>query len=227
MTPNRIDHVALWIPDRKAVAARVMSIFGVRTLEESDDFTLLGSDMELGKLTLFDAPGPREESQLMHVAFRTPTGEETKDIEVGDPLHLLRMRASDESAPTDLDHVALRVPNDDSSASHWEQLGFERVESRIEPSARLRLGDSYVELYPGTALPTESPLLNHIGLQVDSIDPYLDGSAGIDLEILETVDAANSRSVFVQGPDGVRLEYVELKPSATGEQRQPVSAQAT
>jgi catechol 2,3-dioxygenase-like lactoylglutathione lyase family enzyme len=224
MTPTRIDHVALWIPDRRTVAARVMRFFDVQTLEEADEFTLLGSDMELGKLTLFDAPGPREESQLMHVAFRTPTSEETRDIVVGDPLHLLKMRTSDDSAPTDLDHVALRVSSDETSAGNWERFGFERVEPRIEPSARLRLGESYVELYPGTPLPTEVPLLNHIGLQVESIDPYLDGSAGIELEILETVDAANSRSVFVQGPDEVRLELVELKPSAL---RQPASVQAT
>ena len=213
MTPQRIDHVALWIPNRAAVTARVLRFFDVRVLEEEDDFTLLGSDLELGKLTLFDAPGPRDESQLMHVAFRTSHGDEVKDVEVGDALHLLRMPQPEESSPTDLDHIALRVPDDETSAVQWMAFGFEHVEPRIVPSARLRLGDTYLELHPGTALPTERPLLNHIGLRVESIDPYLDGSAEIELEILETVEGDNSRSLFVQGPNDVRLELIELEES--------------
>ena len=227
MKAERIDHVALWIPDRKAVAVRVMRFFDVQVLEEEADFTLLGSDMELGKLTLFDAPGPRDESQLMHVAFRTPHGDEVKDVEVGDALHLLRMPRSEESSATDLDHVALRASDNETSAAHWVALGFELVEPRIEPSARLRLGDSHLELHPGTALPTETPLLNHIGLRVESIDPYLDGSAEIDLEILETVQAVHSRSVFVQGPNDVRLEFIELVESFDDQQATPLSAKHT
>jgi catechol 2,3-dioxygenase-like lactoylglutathione lyase family enzyme len=224
MKPERIDHVALWIPDRRAVTARVLRFFDLRVLEDENDFTLLGSDMQLGKLTLFDAPGPRDESQLMHVAFRTPHGDEVKDVEVGDALHLLRMPRPEESSATDLDHVALRVPDDQTSAAQWAALGFEQVEPRIEPSARLRLGDTHLELHPGTALPTDRPLLNHIGLLVESIDAYVDGTAGIDLEILETVEAEHSRSVFVQGPNDVRLEFIEPVASVEEQRVVPHSA---
>jgi len=223
--PQRIDHVALWVADREADTSRILRLFDVEILEKEDDFTLLGSDPELGKLTLFDAEGPRDQSQLMHVAFREPGREDAKDIDVGEGLHLYRLGAHDTPA-VDLDHIALRAPDDETSALRWIELGFERAEPRIEPSVRLKLGESYLELHPGTPLPTERPLLNHIGLRVESIDPYLNGNAELPLEILEVVDAEHSRAVFVQGPDNVRVELIEHKPSFAAEQRQQAGARA-
>ncbi len=212
MTPLRIDHVALWVADREADTQRILDLFEVDTLERTDDFTLIGSDPELGKLTLFDAEGPREQSQLMGIAFREPGREDANDIDVGEGLHLYRLGMPHAWA-VDLDHVSLRVADTEASAVRWEELGFERVEPRVEPSARVKLGDSFIELTPGTPLPTARPLLNHIGLLVESIDPYLDEDSGLGLEILEVVDAENSRAVFVQGPDDVKVEFIEHKPS--------------
>jgi catechol 2,3-dioxygenase-like lactoylglutathione lyase family enzyme len=212
MTPQRIDHVALWVADREADTRRILDLFDVDILEQGDDFTLIGSSPELGKLTLFDAEGPRAQSQLMGVAFREPGREDARDVDVGEGLHLYRLGMPDAWA-VDLDHVSLRVADAETSAQRWEELGFERVEARVEPSARVRLGESFIELTPGTALPTEKPLLNHIGLLVESIDPYLDGTADVSVEILEVVDADNTRAVFVQGPDDVRVELIEHKPS--------------
>jgi catechol 2,3-dioxygenase-like lactoylglutathione lyase family enzyme len=212
MTPQRIDHVALWVADREADTRRILDLFDVDILEQGDDFTLIGSSPELGKLTLFDAEGPRAQSQLMGVAFREPGREDARDVDVGEGLHLYRLGMPDAWA-VDLDHVSLRVADAETSAQRWAELGFERVEARVEPSARVRLGESFIELTPGTALPTEKPLLNHIGLLVESIDPYLDGTADVSVEILEVVDADNTRAVFVQGPDDVRVELIEHKPS--------------
>jgi catechol 2,3-dioxygenase-like lactoylglutathione lyase family enzyme len=212
MTPQRIDHVALWVADREADTRRILDLFDVDILEQGDDFTLIGSSPELGKLTLFDAEGPRAQSQLMGVAFREPGREDARDVDVGEGLHLYRLGMPDAWA-VDLDHVSLRVADAETSAQRWQELGFERVEPRVEPSARVRLGESFIELTPGTALPTEKPLLNHIGLLVESIDPYLDGTADVSVEILEVVDADNARAVFVQGPDDVRVELIEHKPS--------------
>jgi catechol 2,3-dioxygenase-like lactoylglutathione lyase family enzyme len=212
MTPQRIDHVALWVADREADTRRILDLFDVDILEQGDDFTLIGSSPELGKLTLFDAEGPRAQSQLMGVAFREPGREDARDVDVGEGLHLYRLGMPDAWA-VDLDHVSLRVADAETSAQRWQELGFERVEPRVEPSARVRLGESFIELTPGTALPTEKPLLNHIGLLVESIDPYLDGTADVSVEILEVVDADNTRAVFVQGPDDVRVELIEHKPS--------------
>lgn len=225
MTPQRIDHVALWVADRAADTRRIRDLFDVEVIEQQDDFTLLGSAAELGKLTLFDAEGPRDQCQLMHVAFRTPTRDAAEDVDVGEGLHLYRLGVPDAPA-VDLDHVALRVPDPDTSGQSWLALGFEAVAPRIEPSVRLGLGGSFVELHPGTPLPTERPLLNHVGLLVESIDPYLDGSADLSLEVLEVVDAEHSRAIFVQAPDGVKVELIEHKPSFTERPRRQVGAPA-
>ncbi len=52
-------------------------------------------------------------------------------------------------------------------------------------------------------------------------DPTAGGQAGLHireaeqrgLEIADVVDAANTYAVFVWGPDGIKLEYVEHKPT--------------
>ena len=41
----------------------------------------------------------------------------------------------------------------------------------------------------------------------------MEGSAEVEAHILEVVDAENSRAVFVQGPDEVKVEFIEHKPS--------------
>ena len=42
----------------------------MHVIEETDTFTLVGVDAKLGKLTLFDAEGPRERGSLEHIALR-------------------------------------------------------------------------------------------------------------------------------------------------------------
>lgn len=183
---------------------------GLGILDETGEHSILGTDPELAKLVLYDAPGPREEEQLMHVAFRAPTVDETKDSEIEHAMHVLRLAMPEADGPPELDHLALRVGDPDTSAVRWKELGFEEVEPRVEFSVRLQLEGSALELYPGTPMPTERPLLKHVGVLVESIEPYLD-AVDLDLEILERGDAPRARSLFVQAPDNVRLELIELK----------------
>ena len=212
MTPQRIDHVALWVADREADTKRILDLFDVDVLEKTDDFTLIGSDPELGKLTLFDAEGPRAQSQLMGIAFREPGREDAQDIDVGEGLHLYRLGDAARLGRRPRSRVA-RVADAEASAQALGRARVRAVEPRVEPSARVKLGDSFIELTPGTPLPTERPLLNHIGLLVESIDEVVDWNAEVEAHILEVVDAEHSRAVFVQGPDDVRVEFVEHKPS--------------
>lgn len=211
MRPERLDQVALWSSDREVDVRRLTTFLpGLGVLEETGEHSVLGTDPELAKLVLYDAPGPREEEQLMHVAFRVPTVDQTKDSEIENAMHVLRLAMPETDGLLELDHVALRVGDPDTSALRWKELGFEEVEPRVEFSVRLQLGGSALELYPGTPMPTERPLLKHVGVLVESIEPYLD-AADLELEILERADAPRSRSLFVQAPDGVRLELIELK----------------
>jgi hypothetical protein len=75
------------------------------------------------------------------------------------------------------------------------------------------VGDAHVELEQGDVEVPEHPLLNHLGLKVDSADEHIKEAERRGLEIADVVDAPNTYAVFVWGPDGIKLEYVEHKPS--------------
>src|SRR5215216_7035688 len=68
--PTSLDHVALWVDERKPLATFLCDHLGMHVIEETDTFTLVGVDAKLGKLTLFDAEGPRERGALEHIALR-------------------------------------------------------------------------------------------------------------------------------------------------------------
>src|SRR2546430_12203176 len=70
MRPQTLDHVALWVADRDPIAEFVTDHVGMHVIERTDKFTLVGSDARRGKLTLFDAEGPRDRGALKHVALR-------------------------------------------------------------------------------------------------------------------------------------------------------------
>jgi hypothetical protein len=44
-------------------------------------------------------------------------------------------------------------------------------------------------------------------------DEQLQEARARGLEIADVVDAPNTKAVFVQGPEGVKIEYVEHKPT--------------
>src|SRR3954463_14129278 len=68
--PTSLDHVALWVDEREPLAAFLCDHLGMHVIEETDDFTLVGIDAKLGKLTLFDADGPRQRGALERVVLR-------------------------------------------------------------------------------------------------------------------------------------------------------------
>src|SRR5256714_3425414 len=76
MNPTKLDHVAYWVADRDPVAEFVTARLGMHVIDRTDTFTLLGSNARRGKITLFDADGPRERGALKHVAFRVSSLDE-------------------------------------------------------------------------------------------------------------------------------------------------------
>ncbi|MEX2102460.1 MAG: hypothetical protein WD805_00735, partial [Gaiellaceae bacterium] len=83
----------------------------------------------------------------------------------------------------------------------------------VAEDGRLRAGDAFVVLERGEAPETDRPLFNHLGLRVESAEDHLQEAKRRGLEIADVVDAANTYAVFVWGPDGIKLEYVEHKPT--------------
>ena len=57
------------------------------------------------------------------------------------------------------------------------------------------------------------PLLNHLAVLVDSSDEHLEEARELGIEVADVVDAANTCAVFLWGPERVKIEYVEHKPT--------------
>jgi len=211
VTPRKLDHVALYVADPDAVAASLLAQLPFRVIEESDEFLLVGRDPELGKLTLFRADGPRESGALRRVGIGIPCGTVERTIDLGDDLELALV-PSDPDGEVELDHVALVVHDPASSAREWLEFGFAPAPKGHNGVLRVRVGPQHVELHPGSPPETHGrPLLNHLGLLVDSFDDVRREVARRDLQVNRVVDAENSRALFLSGPDGVELEYIEHK----------------
>jgi catechol 2,3-dioxygenase-like lactoylglutathione lyase family enzyme len=204
--PDKLDHVALWVSDRDSIAARLVRL-GLREIEQTDRYTLLGGDARRGKLTLFDAEAPREPGVLVRIGLRVPGGS-GEDTEVGEGL-VLRLLPGPE---TDLDHVTLRVPDPEASARRWLDYGLQPAQSE-NGAARIGLGGAFIELERGDAPQAERPLLNHLGALVASAVEQRGDAEEKGIDVVNVVDAPNTLAVFVRGPDSVTLEYIEHKPS--------------
>ena len=59
----------------------------------------------------------------------------------------------------------------------------------------------------------DAPLLNHIAVLVDSAEEHIAAARDLGIEIDDVVDAPNTLAVFLRGPEQVRIEYVEHKPT--------------
>ena len=208
MKPQTLDHVALWVADRERMTAVAVARLGQRVIEQTDRFTLLGADARRGKLTLFDAEGPREQGALARIGLRV-TSLEGRDpvVDLGEGLEIVLVEA-DTDSELDLDHVALRAIDPVAATHGWEQLGFAPTDD-----GRLEVGGAYLELIPGDPGEPERPLLNHLGVLVDSVEEHQAEAEELGVEIDDLVDAPNTLALFVWGPDRVKLEYVEHKPS--------------
>ena len=181
---------------------------GVRVIEQTDRFTLLGADARRGKLTLFDADGPRERGPLARIGLRVSSLDGREPIvDLGEGLEIVLVEAETDSE-LDLDHVALVSADPAAAVEQWQALGFAPA-----GDGRLEVGGAFIELVAGDPGRAERPLLNHIGVLVDSVEEHRADAEDLGIEIDELVDAPNTIALFVWGPDRVKLEYVEHKPS--------------
>ena len=227
--PETLDHVALWVADRDRIADFLTDRVGMHVVDRTDAFTLVGSDARRGKLTLFAAEGPREQGALKHVALRVSNLEGAQQ-ELRDGLEVERPRPGElyfdvneglrlglVEGPTevdyDLDHVALWSATPEETAEAYEQLGFAAAEPGPSEAPRVEAGGAFVEFHRGQPGDPERPLLNHLAVKVESADEHIAEARDLGLEIADIVDAANTYAVFVWGPERVKVEYVEHKPS--------------
>ena len=229
MNPQTLDHVAYWLADRDAVADFAVQHLGMHVVDRTDAFTLVGADARRGKLTLFAAEGPRERGALEHVALRVG-GLEQALAELPDGLQIDRRREgeayfelgegiafglveADTDLDYDLDDVALRSADPQATASEYGSLGFRGAAPGRSGCPRVEVGGAFIEFQPGEPGAPERPLLNHLAVLVDSAEEHLAAARDLGVEVDDFVDAPNTLAVFVWGPERVRIEYVEHKPT--------------
>jgi len=205
MKGGPLDHVALWTDHRDELADFVCERAGMHVIDRTDRFTLVGADARKGKLTLFEADGPRDPGALGHVALRVrnPIGSNAVDAPGGLQIRFVH---DDEGDEWDLHHVSLVVPDPEAAVEEMAGLGFER------DNGGLRAGDKRVVFEQGQLAYSDRPLLNHLALLVDSVQDHIDEAERRGLEVEDVVDAPNTIALFVRGPAGIRIEYVEHKP---------------
>ena len=225
MQANALDHVALWVADRDTLADFACRHLGMHVIDRTDDFTLMGADARRGKLTLFAAEGPRDPGVLERVVLRVgdletaiaalPAGLDVERADDGlarfdapEGLGLGLVERSGPEVEYDIDHVVLRVPDPGETAEALEGLGL-----LPDGDGRLVVGDKSVTLVQARASEGERPLLNHIALLVDSGQEQLEEARRRGIEVAEVRDAANTFAVFVWGPNRIKIEYVEHKPT--------------
>jgi catechol 2,3-dioxygenase-like lactoylglutathione lyase family enzyme len=212
MQPTSLDHVALWVADRDSIADFATAHLGMHVIDRTDTFTLVGSDARRGKLTLFQAEGPRERGPLERVGLRVNNLEAARAalpdgtpevFDIGEGLRITLVEAETD-IEYDLDHVTLCSPDPEAAAREWRQFGFAPAGPGI-----VEVGGAFLELVAGEVGELERPLLNHLGVLVDAAAPAQ--NSGFD--VADVVDGPNTFAVFVWGPDRVKLEYVEHKAS--------------
>src|ERR671937_936689 len=128
----------------------------MHVVDRQDAFTLIGSDARRGKLTLFEAEGPRERGALKHVALRVsdledalaalPEGIELERpregeayFEVGEGLELGVVEAPTD-VDYDLDHAALLADQPEDAAATYRELGFSSAEPGPSGAPRVEVG---------------------------------------------------------------------------------------
>jgi catechol 2,3-dioxygenase-like lactoylglutathione lyase family enzyme len=226
VTPETLDHVALWVADRDSIADFVTNRVGMHVVDRTDAFTLVGSDARRGKLTLFSAEGPRDPGALKHVALRVSSLDQASreldgfelersegavyfDVHEGLRLGLVE---GPTAVDYDLDHVALWSASPQETAEAYEQLGFAAIKPGPSGAPRVEAGGAFVEFHEGEPGDPERPLLNHLAVKVDSTDEHIAEARELGLDIADIVDAPNTYALFVWGPEHVKIEYVEHKP---------------
>ena len=213
MNPTKLDHVAYWLAERDAIADFATAELGMHVIERTDAFTLIGADARRGKLTLFAAEGPRDRGALKHVALRVARledGERWFDLAEGVRIGVVE---GETDLDYDLDHVALFSAHPEAALAAYVSLGFQPAPVGPSGFPRVEVGGAWVEFHPGEPGNPERPLLNHIAVLVDSAEEHIAEANNLGVEIDNVVDAPNTYAVFLRGPENVRIEYVEHKPT--------------
>ena len=227
MKVQRLDHVALYMSNRSAAAEFLTSYLGFHVIDHTNRYTLVGAGGRLGKLTLFDAPeGTTPSPEVIErinvrvadpeaASFRLPQesnvrsqdGEYLFDGPEGLPLALVP--GANAFTDYDLEGVLLRSGDPEAATREFVKMGF----APGEDVATVKAGEYRLSLVLPAPTTQAQGMLYHIGCLVDSAWGHRQEAEELGLKIQDFVEGPNTLAVFVQGPEGVSVEYVEHKPT--------------
>ncbi len=224
---QKLDHVALYMSDRGAAADFLTSHLGFHVVDHTDRYTLVGAGGKIGKLTLFDAPEGTTPSPgaIERIIVRVVDPElaanrlpRETDIESWDGgyfftgpegLPLALVPGEGDFTDYDLEGLVLRSGDPEGSARGFVEMGF----APGEDATTVKAGEYRLRLTPSTSAAGAQGMLYHLGCLVDSAEDYRREAEERGLEIQDFVEGPNTVAVFVRGPEGVSVEYVEHKPT--------------
>ena len=227
MNVKSLDHIALYMGDRDSAAEFLTTHLGFHVVDHTERYTLVGAGGRLGKLTLFDAPqgttpSPGEIERItIRVAdpgaatARLPreAGAEPRDggysFTGPEGLPLALVPGEGEFTDYDLEGFVLRSGSPEESARTLVEMGFAPEEDTIT----VRAGDYLIRLTDSGPVENGGGMLFHVGCLVDSAEDHRKEAEEQGLEVQDFVDGPNTLAVFVRGPEGVSVEYVEHKPT--------------
>jgi catechol 2,3-dioxygenase-like lactoylglutathione lyase family enzyme len=225
MKIQRLDHIALYMGDRDAAAGFLTTRLGFHIVDHTERYTLVGAGGRLGKLTLFDAPqgttpSPGEIERIVirvadpeAAATRLPREAEPSDggysFTGPEGLPLALVPGEREFTDYDLEGFVLRSGSPEESARTFVEMGF----APGDEATTVRAGEYSVRLIDSAPDANGGGMLFHVGCLVDSAEDHRKEAEERGLEVLDFVNGPNTLAVFVQGPEGVSVEYIEHKPT--------------
>lgn len=225
MKVRKLDHIALYMGDRDRAAEFLTSHLGFHVVDHTDRYTLVGAGGRLGKLTLFDAPDDRPspgEIECINIRVADPESAaaqlpEEAEVEAGDGgyrfkgpegLPLALVAGEGDFTDYDLEGLLLRTTDPESAAREFGEMGF----APGEDATTLKAGEYRMGLVDSTPDSGGQGMLFHIGCLVDSAGKHREEAEERGFEVQDFVEGPNTLAVFVRGPEGVSVEYVEHKP---------------
>lgn len=213
-----LDHVALCVADPGAMAAFLSDHLGMQELGVGGDAVRVGAGARAAQLRLIPAEGPREAGALGRLVLRvgdlqravaalpaeTDVREDGPDLvtfEGPEGLGLGFALVTGGGIDYDLDHVILRVADPEETRAALAELGC------VPRGDALHVADKHIALeeLPGW---TDRPLLDHIAVRVESIEPISAQARrrGLDVDEDPPDDAF---TIVLPGPERLRLDFVE------------------
>ncbi len=221
----KLDHIALYMADRDRATEFLTSHLGFHIVDHTDRYTLVGAGGRLGKLTLFDSPGGRPypgEIERINLRVADPGSAAARlpaeaEVEPGDGgyrftgpegLPMALVAGEGDFVDYDLESLLLRTTDPESAAREFGEMGF----APGEDATTLKAGEYRMGLVESPPDGGEPGMLFHIGCLVDSAEEHREEAGELGFEIQDFVEGPNTLAVFVRGPEGVSVEYVEHKP---------------